>query len=253
MAAPSIFSAITTGPRQLIPNTGATEFAPATISAVTSYNYNTKIVTFQLEKSINLELGQHIKLIGGSGMPVIRPYTPLNITGTHKSLEFIIKLYKDGRMSRFLNKSPVGYSVKFKTTRNKFYLPPNIKKIGMIAGGTGIAPIYQVIQHVLHQKSDIQLQLLFSNVVEEDILLREKLDQLKTEHETFKVNYTLTNPQGTWNGLQGRIDPEKIKQCLPSPSDQTLVLVCGPIAMTNALNLLLHDMGYLEHMIFLFL
>jgi len=123
----------------------------------------------------------------------------------------------------------------------------------MIAAGTGIAPMIQVIQTVFQQKLEIELTLLFSNVVEEDILLRAQLDQWQKEYpEKFKVHYTLTNPQNTWTELSGRIDKEKIKK-LPEPSDQTLILVCGPIVMTNAMNLLLIESGYEERMIFLFL
>jgi len=125
----------------------------------------------------------------------------------------------------------------------------------MIAGGTGIAPMNQIIETLLmQQKSDIQLTLLFSNVVEEDILLRQQLETIQSQNpEKFKIHYTLTNPQGNWTQFKGRIDKEKIQECFPAPSDQTLILVCGPIIMTNSINLLLHEMGYQDRMIFLFL
>ena len=38
----------------------------------------------------------------------------------------------------------------------------------------GIAPMMQIIQKVIKDKSNVELTLLFSNVLEEDILLRER-------------------------------------------------------------------------------
>jgi cytochrome-b5 reductase len=122
----------------------------------------------------------------------------------------------------------------------------------MIAGGTGIAPIFQIIQSLL--TSNVEMTLLFSNVVEEDILLREKLDNFAAEFpQKFKVHYVLTNPSDGWTGLKGRIDEDKIRSLLPPALSTTQVCVCGPISMTNAIDRLLHEMSYSSDMLHLFL
>lgn len=52
-------------------------------------------------------------------------------------------------------------------------VPRTVKHVGMIAGGTGITPMLQIITHVLkHEDDPTQLSLLFANQTEEDILLR---------------------------------------------------------------------------------
>jgi len=236
-----------------VPNTGG-EFIPATISCIKPYNYNTKIFSFNLEKSITLEMGQHVNLIGGTGMPMIRPYTPINPVGKRNSIDIMIKLYGDGRMGRFLSSAKVGTTAKFKTTRNKFNLTSSSTNIGMIAGGTGITPMIQVIQTILLNNTIPTLYLLYSNVMPEDILFKEQLDKwTKDFPEKLKVHYTLTNPPEEWEGLRGRVDKEKVEKLLPPPGETTKILVCGPIVMTNGINLMLHEMGYEDHMIFLFL
>jgi len=102
--------------------------------------------------------------------------------------------------------------------------------------------------------SDIEMTLLFSNVVEEDILLRERLDTFAAEYpQRFKVHYVLTNPSDQWEGLKGRIDEDKIRSLLPPPLPSTQICVCGPISMTNALDRQLHSMGYSSDMLHLFL
>lgn len=52
-----------------------------------------------------------------------------------------------------------------------------VKHIGMIAGGTGITPMLQIIRAVLRNKDDKTVMwLIFANQTEEDILLREELE-----------------------------------------------------------------------------
>ena len=55
-------------------------------------------------------------------------------------------------------------------------VPANAKQISMIAGGTGITPMYQVIKAVLkNPDDDTQLSLLYANQSPDDILLFEHL------------------------------------------------------------------------------
>lgn len=66
--------------------------------------------------------------------------------------------------------------------RGKFFVrsdkksPPivrKVKNVGMIAGGTGITPMLQIIKHILKHEDDYtKVWLLFANQTEEDILLR---------------------------------------------------------------------------------
>lgn len=45
---------------------------------------------------------------------------------------------------------------------------------GMIAGGTGITPMYQVAAAILKDPRDVtQLSLIFGNLSEEDILIKQ--------------------------------------------------------------------------------
>jgi cytochrome-b5 reductase len=230
------------------------KFISAKAISIEKYNYNSFIYQFQLESPYELKEGQHIKFIGGSGQPIMRSYTPISPIHQTSVFEFIIKLYDTGRMSRYLKKFKIGDKIKIKSTTNKYYRSKNVKSIGMIAAGTGIAPMMQVIQKVIKDgSSDIEMVLLFSNVLEEDILLKERLEELQTKSKNLTIHYTLTNSKDSWTGIRGRIDKDKIQQLLPPPSMTTQILVCGPIAMTNAMELLLNDVGHNDSMIHLFL
>ena len=56
-----------------------------------------------------------------------------------------------------------------------------------------------------------QVDLLFANVNEEDILLREDLDRLSKEDEGFRVHYVLNNAPAGWSGGAGFVTPDMIK------------------------------------------
>ena len=53
----------------------------------------------------------------------------------------------------------------------------------MIAGGTGITPMYQVAKALLQDHEEYTtINLIYANVTEEDILLRKELDELSQTH-----------------------------------------------------------------------
>ena len=66
-----------------------------------------------------------------------------------------------------------------------------VAQVSMIAGGTGITPMLQLITAVFRDPNDnTNLALLFANQSEEDILVREELEAIQAEHpDRFKVCY----------------------------------------------------------------
>lgn len=68
---------------------------------------------------------------------------------------------------------------------------------GMVAGGSGITPMYQVACAVLKGPSPFcrttPLSLVYANVGEDDVLLRKELDDLARMHPNFKVRSFFKN------------------------------------------------------------
>ena len=63
---------------------------------------------------------------------------------------------------------------------------------GMIAGGTGVTPMYQVAKAILKDATDkTQISLLFANVSADDILIEDLLSELQTQSPQFKVRVCL--------------------------------------------------------------
>lgn len=170
-------------------------------------------------------------------------------------------------MSTHIHDLKKGEQLEVKGPFSKIPLKPNMKKkIGMVAGGTGIAPMLQVIYQVLDDPTDkTELSLIFANVSEEDILLKEELDRLAKRHSNFHVFFTLDKPSPKWRQGQGFVSKEMIQSHLPPPSDDNLILICGPNPMLNLISGpkgenftqgpvggLLKDLGFNESQVFKF-
>lgn len=81
-------------------------------------------------------------------------------------------------------KGPIGH---FHYDRPGHYknhkLESEVKRINMIAGGTGLTPMYQVMKAILSNPADLtELRLLYANQTEADILLRPELEALAKSH-----------------------------------------------------------------------
>lgn len=91
-----------------------------------------------------------------------------------------------------------------------------------------------------------RVSLIFANVNEQDILLKDKLDELAAKHKgKFNLFYVLNNPPTSgWKGGVGFVNKEIIKQHCPAPADDIKVLLCGPPPMIKAMQTNLEEMGY---------
>ena len=96
----------------------------------------------------------------------------------------------------------------------------------------------QVIKEILRNPvDDTKISLLFANVNEEDIILRDELDALMYLYpDQFKVTYCLDDPPKHWKGTQGYITADMIQEYLPAPNAKHMIMVCGPPGMMHHLS-----------------
>ncbi|KAK1258974.1 NADH-cytochrome b5 reductase-like protein [Acorus gramineus] len=161
---------------------------------------------------------------------VIRPYTPISSPDSKGHFDLLIKVYPEGKMSQHFASLKPGDVLEVKGPIEKLRYSPNMKKeIGMIAGGTGITPMLQIINEILKNPEDnTKVSLLYGNISPDDILLKEKLDILAASHPNLKVFYTVDNASKNWRGGSGYISEDMILKGLPAPGEDALILVCGP-------------------------
>jgi cytochrome-b5 reductase len=105
----------------------------------------------------------------------------------------------------------------------------------MIAGGTGITPMLQIIRAALKNPQDpTRLSLIYANVNYEDILLKKELDELADKYPSrFRVFCVLNNPPTGWTGGVGFVSKEQIETHLPATHDNIKILLCGAYSYTE--------------------
>jgi len=228
-------------------------------------SHDTRLFRFELpspEHVLGLPIGQHIYLsarIGGS--LVVRPYTPTSSDEDQGHMDLVIKVYhadvhpkfpEGGKMTQHLEAMAIGDTIdvrgpggllqyegrgSFAVKEDKKGEPKTVqaKQVSMIAGGTGITPMLQLVRAVFRDPSDTTcLSLLYANQTEDDILLRAELEEVAAEHpDRFKLWYTVDRPAEGWAYSSGFISADMIQQALFPPSEDNLVLLCGPPPMIN--------------------
>lgn len=170
----------------------------------------------------------------------VRSYTPVSDPGTVGFFDLLIKTYPSGCISKHISELKVGDQLEVKGPKGSFEYGRNAyEHLGMIAGGTGITPMYQVIRHILEDPADrTRISLIYANVNEDDILLRKELDGLAKAHPSrFRVFYTLDNPPKNWPQGKGFVTADMINsQFSWSPSSKCKVLLCGPPPMVSSMS-----------------
>ncbi|KAK9717472.1 Oxidoreductase NAD-binding domain [Popillia japonica] len=228
-------------------------------------SHDTKRFRFGLptkDHILGLPIGQHIQLSAKvNDELIIRSYTPVSSDEDHGFVDLVIKVYfknvhprfpEGGKMSQYLNNLKIGDTIDFRGPSGRLiYIEPGTfsvrklrkdppqtikaKRVSMIAGGTGITPMLQLIRHILKDSSDkTELSLLFANQTEKDILVRNELEECAEQHPNqFKLWYTLDTPPEDWKYSSGFVNDEMLQKHLFPPSPDTIVLMCGPPPMIN--------------------
>ncbi|UZJ51898.1 hypothetical protein CBS101457_001218 [Exobasidium rhododendri] len=197
---------------------------------------------------LGLPIGQHISVQAEvNGKNVMRSYTPVSSDDDRGFFDLLIKTYPQGNISQHVSKLRIGDPLQVKGPKGQMkYSPDLAKHIGMIAGGTGITPMLQIIRAIVKNPKDkTKVDLIYANVNVNDILLREELDNLAKQYpQQFNVLHYLNNPPEKWQGGSGFVTKESIQERLPAPADDIKILMCGPPPMINAMKKHLEEIGY---------
>ncbi|XP_059641282.1 NADH--cytochrome b5 reductase 1-like isoform X2 [Cornus florida] len=226
----------------------------------TELSHNVALFRFALptpSSVLGLPIGQHMSCRGkdSQGEQVIKPYTPTTLDSDVGYFELVIKMYPQGRMSHHFREMREGDYLAVKGPKGKFkYQPGQVRAFGMLAGGTGITPMFQVTRAILENPNDkTNIHLIYANVTNEDILLKEELDNLASNFPNrFKVYYVLNQPPEVWNGGVGFISKEMIEAHCPAPAADVKILRCGPPPMNKAMAANLEALEYTPQMQFQF-
>ena len=185
-------------------------------------------------------------------------------------MDLLVKVYPNGPMSEHLHSMKPGETLSFKGPIPKYGWSTNKHDhVTMIAGGTGITPMYQLIRGIFNNPQEkTKVSLIFGNISEKDILLKEEFDAIEKDFpHRFKAFYTLDKPESDdWPHGKGFITKDLLKEIIPDPQSENIkVFICGPPGLYKAisgaktspqdqgeLTGILKDLGYTKEQVFKF-
>jgi len=236
-----------------------------------SISHNVRIFRFALpceDQLLGLPVGKHLFLCDTIEEKLcMRAFTPTSSVDEKGYFELLVKIYfkgvhpkfpSGGLMSQHLDSLPIGSTLDIKgplghieyTGRGNFMVHGKhkfAKRLAMLAGGTGITPIYQVVQAILKDPEDqTEMHVVYANRSEDDILLREEMDSWAKKHEQFKVWYVVqeSKREEGWEYNVGFITESILKKHVPEASQDTLALACGPPPLIHGVKFDLENLGY---------
>eukprot|EP00731_Ephydatia_muelleri_P032313 Em0023g820a len=229
-----------------------------TVEEIRDVTHDTKLFRLQLPSGsyFKVPVGHHISLRAKLDDEVIsRDYTPVTPV-THlcckqqvDCVHLMIKLYKDGKMSKLLSQLKTGEKLWISDPQGTFdesrlHLA---EKIVMIAAGSGFTPMVRIIQNAL--QTTRSAKLLFANKTEGDIVWREELDSLTRQGLGFEVIHVLSSAGVAWDGIHGRVTHGLLREHLPliplaSQKSKICICVCGPTPFLESMSNILLEMQY---------
>jgi len=206
---------------------------------------------------LGLRAGQYLALRANiGGQETVRYYSPVTQNSTFGNVDLIIKIEMDKTqetsMTRHLFSLQAGQTLEFKGPLGGFeYHRNTYRELGLIAGGTGISPMIQIIRSVSnHPEDKTKVSLLYGNFLEDDILCRDELMYYTATRDNIKAFITLSDPPPHWKMGVGFITEEMMKNHLPAPAADIKIVLCGPPGMIKAMIPTLKKLGYTDEMIF---
>lgn len=135
--------------------------------------------------------------------------------------------------------------------------PVHARKVAMLAGGTGIAPMLQLLHYISRKKAISRLQgreslhelsLIYCVADEDEFIQRDELLAYK-ESGLLKLSLVVTSGQGRASAGR-RVDLADIASVCGRGSEDAVGLVCGPDGFATAMRDALKQLGHAQVEIF---
>ena len=218
--------------------------SPTTIRIHRVERLNAKAVRVTLDPGENKNLwpnipGGYLTFCLPCGDPVMHRSYSLVQAPDAPLPQVVVKEVASGRGSAFINRHfKEGLELMAYPPKGRLYprewddVPQHLV---LFAGGTGITPLYSVLQHVIQVHPENQVTLFYDNRTFQDILLRHELESWG-EHPRVTVRHILSDGSLDDDLYNGRITESKTEKLWHSiqTSLPKKAMVCGPKGMRLA-------------------
>lgn len=210
----------------------AVPFVTVPIVDLVAVTPRSRLVSIDLrDHTLEFQPGQAV-MVGEHGQHERRPYSiacsPEQVAETGR-VELLIAVENNGGLGANLGPATPGTLVDVEGPVGVFTMP-QVAPHGwllFVAGGTGIAPLRSMLDHMLRQQPGQRISLLYSARRADEFAFIEEL-QRHADAGTLELHQTVTRDEGSsWSGRRGRIGRSHFEAVLHEPAG-TICFVCGP-------------------------
>jgi len=213
-------------------------------------------------KSVKYKPGQFLTLkIPINNKIENRSYSLSSSPWLHKFLRITVKKVEGGLVSNYIcNELKEGQKIKVDKPIGNFFVEPNksqSKKYVLLAGGSGITPIYSIVISVLEKEPNSKITLIYANRNLNSIIFKKELESLLSEHgDRISIYHLLDEANGNLeeNYFNQRLDSVLLDQILEKDSvayNEGKFMLCGPQGFMDAAVEILEKKSVLKHNIML--
>jgi propane monooxygenase reductase subunit len=222
--------------------------AVAKVAAVEELTHDIRRLVLELPGELEFHPGQYVD-ISIPGTEAHRSFSMANLPSDPGRLEFMIKLYPDGRFSGLLASGDIcaGTELEIRGPYGVFTLrDQSPRRLLFIGGGAGMAPILCLLRSLAERGIDRPAVYYYGARHETDLFHRDELTALESQLPDFRFVPALS--EGDWAGETGLIT-DVVERC-EDGFDAVDAYVCGPPPMVEAAQALLIAKGIPESRIY---
>jgi len=225
-------------------------------------NKNSKIFILKQPglRKIKYTAGQYITLsLSINGRKYKRSYSFSSSPAIDENLKITIKRVPNGIVSNYLlDKINVGDIIEVSKPMGEFIFNQenNPNQVFLWAAGSGITPIYSILNQLLISYPSIKIHLIYGNSIrEESIFLNELIELANYFNEQFFLNlfFSRDHELQVENSISGRINSDFVKSYTlnhHNPINECQHFICGPSQMKKMIIESLQNIGVSEDIIF---
>ena len=229
------------------------------------YGQGSRVLRFNLPGAMQvsgLRLGQFVSIRGEwDGQQLVGYYSPITLPADHGVIGLLVRVDK-GTLKEWLSALRPGDAVYMRACGGLLIrrMPSlkcfqfegrNIRKLGMIAGGTGVAPMLQLIRAVLKDpfRDAMEAWLIYAAEEITELTYMNLLQSFRKEHKGFRCRLIVNEPPPGWTEGVGFVGTPTLKAHMFAPCDNSLIVLCGPPVMQRAVKALLGRLGHKDNVV----
>lgn len=188
------------------------------------------MVSLTIQVNRHFEFGQagqhHPVIVDIHGRRYERSYSLAQLDAQHVLLS--VKKVTDGVVSTYLNESiALGDVIEFGQPYGDMCLPEQADALLLIAAGSGITPMYSLIEQWVKAGTPYPVQLLYWVKKHEEAAFKPRFEQLQQQYPKLKVEIFYTQEQPA----DSRINAAHLSQV--ANLEKSSVYACGPSAFVT--------------------